>query len=115
MAAELAELRERGPVVPAELPDGTTAWLVSGFEEVRQLFVDQCFARALAARPARAKRGLEMAVAETLVGMDAPGAYPAAQACDAGLHHATRRGIPAAGDRDRPRAHRRDARPAAAG
>lgn len=60
------------PVIPAELPDGSTAWLVSGYEQVRQVFTDQRFSRALAAAPGRSLNALELSTAGTIVGMDPP-------------------------------------------
>jgi cytochrome P450 len=60
------------PVIQAELPDGSTAWLVSGYEQVRQVFTDQRFSRALAAAPGRSLNALELSTAGTIVGMDPP-------------------------------------------
>lgn len=36
----------------AELPDGSGAWLISGYEHVRQSVADQRFSQALAVPPA---------------------------------------------------------------
>jgi cytochrome P450 len=60
------------PVIQAELPDGSTAWLVSGYEQVRQVFTDQRFSRALAAAPGRSPNALELSTAGTIVGTDPP-------------------------------------------
>jgi cytochrome P450 len=68
----LADLIERGPVVRAELPDGSAAWLVTGFSEVRQVLIDQRFSRALAASPDRVRRGIEVITADSINGMDPP-------------------------------------------
>jgi cytochrome P450 len=60
-------------VLRAELPDGSAAWLVTGFAEVRQVLVDQRFSRALAASPDRVRRGIEVVAADSINGMDPPG------------------------------------------
>ncbi len=60
------------PVVFAQLPDGSTAWLITGFEEVRQMAVDPRFSRALAVAPDRARQGFEVFAAGSISGMDPP-------------------------------------------
>lgn len=60
------------PVIQAELPDGSTAWLVSGYEQVRQVTADRRFSRALASAPGRALNALELSAAGTLLGLDPP-------------------------------------------
>ena len=60
------------PVFRAELPDGRIAWLVSGYENVRQMIIDQRFSRALAVAPGRAQQGFEMFAAGSINGMDPP-------------------------------------------
>jgi cytochrome P450 len=60
------------PVVRAELPDGSLAWLVSGYEEVRQIAVDQRFSRALAVAPGRPLQGTEVFAAGSILGIDPP-------------------------------------------
>jgi cytochrome P450 len=69
---ELVELRQRGPVLPAELPDGRRAWLVTGLEEARTVFADLRFSRAVAAQSSQAKHGVEMIVTESILSMDPP-------------------------------------------
>ena len=59
-------------VFRAELPDGRIVWLVSGYENVRQVIVDQRFSRALAAAPGQAQQGFEMFAAGSINGMDPP-------------------------------------------
>ncbi len=66
-----ALLRDR-PVLQVELPDGSAAWLTGGYEEVRQVLIDQRFSRALAVAPGRALRGTEMAAASSMNGLDPP-------------------------------------------
>ena len=61
------------PVFRAELPDGRIAWLVSGYESVRQMVIDQRFSRALALAPGQAQPGFEMFAAGSINGMDPPG------------------------------------------
>ncbi|HEX6518952.1 MAG TPA: cytochrome P450 [Streptosporangiaceae bacterium] len=61
------------PVFRAELPDGRIVWLVSGYENVRQMVVDQRFSRALAVTPGQAQPGFEVFAAGTVHGMDPPG------------------------------------------
>lgn len=60
------------PVFRAELPDGRIVWLVSGYENVRQMIVDQRFSRALAGAPGKATAGFEVFAAASISGMDPP-------------------------------------------
>lgn len=66
-----ALLRNR-PVVRAEMPDGSMGWLVSGYNEVRQMLVDQRFSRARAVAPGRALQGTEVFAAGSINGLDPP-------------------------------------------
>jgi cytochrome P450 len=59
-------------VVLVELPDGSTAWLVGGHEEVRQVIIDQRFSRALAVAPGRSVQGTEVFAAGSIMGIDPP-------------------------------------------
>jgi cytochrome P450 len=61
------------PVVWVELPDSSTAWLVIGYEEVRQVLIDQRFSRAAAVAPGRSLQGTEMFAAGSINGLDPPG------------------------------------------
>ncbi len=61
------------PVFRAELPDGRVVWLVTGYENVRQMIIDQRFSRALAVAPGQAQPGFEMFAAGSVNGMDPPG------------------------------------------
>jgi cytochrome P450 len=60
-------------VFRAELPDGRIVWLVTGYENVRQMIIDQRFSRALAVAPGQARPGFEMFAAGSINGMDPPG------------------------------------------
>jgi cytochrome P450 len=60
------------PVFRAELPDGRIVWLVSGYENVRQVIIDQRFSRALAVAPGQAQQGFEMFAGGSINGMDPP-------------------------------------------
>ena len=69
---DVAEISQGRPVFRAELPDGRVAWLVSGYENVRQLLIDPRFSRALAVTPGRTTQGFEMFAAQSINGMDPP-------------------------------------------
>jgi cytochrome P450 len=60
------------PVARGELPDRSTAWLVGGYEQVRQVLTDQRFSRALAAAPGRSLQGIELSAADSIIAMDPP-------------------------------------------
>ena len=72
-APEIATISRGRPVFRAELPDGRIVWLVSGYDNVRQMLIDQRFSRALAVAPGRARQGFEMFAAGSVNGMDPPG------------------------------------------
>jgi cytochrome P450 len=69
---EMRELAARCPVNQVELPDGSAAWLVTGFSEVREVLIDQRYSRALAYTPDRRRQGFDYILAESLMGMDPP-------------------------------------------
>jgi cytochrome P450 len=69
---EVRALAARCPVNRVELPDGSLAWAVTGFSEVREVLIDQRYSRALACAPDRPKQGMEFLLAESLMGMDPP-------------------------------------------
>src|SRR5262249_60105020 len=69
---EIRRLVGNRPVVKVELPDGSFAWLVIGYEEVRQILVDQRFSRAAAVAPGRPLQGTEMFAAGSINGIDPP-------------------------------------------
>jgi cytochrome P450 len=69
---DLRALAGSRPVARAELPDGSGAWLISGYEQVRQSVVDQRFSRALAVAPGRWRPGMEKFAAGSIIGIDPP-------------------------------------------
>lgn len=69
---EIRRLSGGRPVFRAELPDGRLVWLVSGYENVRQMITDPRFSRAHAVAPDRAQQGFEMFAAGSINGMDPP-------------------------------------------
>jgi cytochrome P450 len=70
--SELRAMAAQGPVSHVELPDGSTAWVATGYREVRQVLTDTRFSRALAASPDRVQRGIDIVIAGSLFGMDPP-------------------------------------------
>lgn len=69
---EFRALIKDRPVVLAELPNGSTAWLVSGYEQARQMAIDPRFSRALAVSSDRAQQGFEVFAAGSISGIDPP-------------------------------------------
>ncbi|HEX6526855.1 MAG TPA: cytochrome P450 [Streptosporangiaceae bacterium] len=69
---ELRMLAEDGSVVAAELPDGTAAWLVAGFEEVRQVALDPRFSRTAPLAAPRTAQGEETFSAGSINGAGPP-------------------------------------------
>jgi cytochrome P450 len=61
------------PVNKVRLPDDSTAWLVTGFEETREAMIDPRYSRALLFAPGRQVYGVESTLADTLIAMDPPG------------------------------------------
>ena len=70
--AEFRALLRNKPVVRVEMPDGSIGWLVGGYNEVRQMLVDQRFSRARAVAPGRALQGTEVFAADSINGLDPP-------------------------------------------
>ncbi len=70
---QLSELREQSPVAPVQFPDGTTAYLVMRYAEVRQVLIDPRFSRARAASTELSQSAFGRLIAESLMGMDPPG------------------------------------------
>ena len=71
-APEIRTISGDRPVFRAQLPDGRIVWLVTGYENVRQMIIDQRFSRALAVAPGQAQPGFEMFAAGSINGMDPP-------------------------------------------
>jgi cytochrome P450 len=69
---EFRALLRSKPVVRVQMPDGSTAWLVGGYHELRQVLVDQRFSRASAVAPGRALQGTEVFAAGSINGLDPP-------------------------------------------
>jgi cytochrome P450 len=71
-STELAELRAEQPVVRVRMPDGKTAWLVTRYDDVRQVLIDPRFSRAAARGPDVPTTGLGEAATDSILGMDPP-------------------------------------------
>ena len=71
-APEIRTIGGDRPVFRAELPGGRIVWLVSGYDNVRQMIIDQRFSRALAVAPGHAQQGFELFAASSINGMDPP-------------------------------------------
>jgi cytochrome P450 len=71
-APDIRTISRDRPVFRAELPGGRIVWLVTGYENVRQMVIDQRFSRALAVAPGQAQPGVEMFAAGSINGMDPP-------------------------------------------
>ena len=71
-APEIQTIGGDQPVFRAELPGGRVVWLVSGYDNVRQMIIDPRFSRALAVAPGHAQQGFEMFAASSINGMDPP-------------------------------------------
>lgn len=71
---EMRALAAERPVARVELPDGSGAWLVTGFNEVREVLIDQRYSRALLYAPGRKEtmEGMNAILADMLVSMDPP-------------------------------------------
>jgi cytochrome P450 len=69
---EVRELMAKCPVNKVRLPDDSTAWLVTGFTETREVMIDQRYSRALVFAPGRQVYGVEATLADGMVSMDPP-------------------------------------------
>lgn len=110
---EVRRLSNGRPVFRAELPDGRIVWLVSGYENVRQMITDPRFSRARAVAPDRAQQGFEMFAAGSINGMDPP-EHTRLQIGGERVHRSEGGGDAAAGGEYRRRVARRAAQSAPA-
>jgi cytochrome P450 len=69
---EIRELMAKCPVNRVQLPDDSTAWLVTGFDEAREVLIDQRYSRALVHAPGREVYGVEATLADGMIAMDPP-------------------------------------------
>ena len=70
--AEIRELTEKCPVNKVQLPNDSTAWLVTGFDQVREVAIDPRYSRALVFAPGREIYGVEAMLADAMISMDPP-------------------------------------------
>jgi cytochrome P450 len=71
-APEMLELSRQATVLRTILPGEVTGWLITGYEQVREVLVNPRFSRALLARPEQERRGIEVVSASSLLGLDPP-------------------------------------------
>ena len=69
---QLRETMARGAVNKVRLPDESTAWLVTGYSETREVFIDPRYSRALAFAPGRPLYGVEATLVNSMMAMDPP-------------------------------------------
>lgn len=69
---EMRELMAEGPVNRVRLPDDSTAWLVTGFNETKEVMTDQRYSRELVFTPGRHVYGSEPKLAGGIAAMDPP-------------------------------------------
>ena len=69
---QMRELMAKCPVNKVLLPDDSTAWLVTGFDEAREVMIDQRYSRALVFAPGRKVYGVEATLADAMIAKDPP-------------------------------------------
>lgn len=69
---EMRELMAKCPVNQVRLPDDSTAWLVTGFNEAREVLIDQRYSRALVFAPGRQVYGVEATLSDGMIAKDPP-------------------------------------------
>jgi cytochrome P450 len=69
---QMRELMAKCPVNKVLLPDDSTAWLVTGFHEAREVMIDPRYSRALLFAPGRTLFGVEATLADSMTAMDPP-------------------------------------------
>jgi cytochrome P450 len=68
----MRELMAKCPVNKVRLPNDSTAWLVTGFDQAREVMIDQRYSRALVFAPGRQVYGVEATLADAMIAMDPP-------------------------------------------
>ena len=71
-APQLKDLQRSRPVARIQLPDGKTGWLVTRYDDVRQVLTDPRYSRAAATGPDVPDTGLGQAAADSILSMDPP-------------------------------------------
>jgi cytochrome P450 len=69
---EMQELQRSKPVVRVEMPDGTTGWLVTRYDDVRQVLVDPRFSRAATVNSNVRRIGPARAAGDSILSKDPP-------------------------------------------
>jgi cytochrome P450 len=69
---EIRELTAQCPVNQVQLPNDSMAWLVTGFDQVREVLIDQRYSRALVFASGRELYGVEATLADSMLAMDPP-------------------------------------------
>jgi cytochrome P450 len=69
---QMRELIAKCPVNKVRLPDDSTARLVTGFNETREVMIDQRYSRALVFAPGRQVYGVESTLSDGMIAMDPP-------------------------------------------
>src|SRR5215475_5545221 len=69
---ELRETMAKCPVNKVRLPDDSPAWLVTGFSETREVFIDPRYSRELVFAPGRPLYGVETTLRGALMSLDPP-------------------------------------------
>lgn len=71
-APEVRELTAKCPVTRVTLPDGSEAWLATGYLETREVMIDPRFSRALVYTSGRELHGVELSAAGSILALDPP-------------------------------------------
>ena len=69
---EMKELQRDKPVVRVELPDGTIGWLVTRYDDVRQVLIDPRFSRAATVNREVPRIGPASGAADSILSKDPP-------------------------------------------
>lgn len=71
-APDLRDLATKCPVTRVRLPDDSTAWLVTGYNEAREMLIDPRYSRALVFTDDRPRRGIDIIAVDGLLSKDPP-------------------------------------------